>query len=166
MARRGGFSLAETLVVMAVFGVMAGTLCLRPPVANEDAAAVRAEAEALAEWLSGKMTRARLEGRGFRLEAPHSGDGMEIKHIKLTRNGSGGDAAAAEYYRAEGAVLEIFSGTLPSYVYDSGWHTLAPAVTINLKSKRSPSKVLYTVTVSGQGYVAVRTPRGMPAEGA
>lgn len=166
MARRRGFSLAETLVVMTIFGVMAGTLCLRLSGAPEDAPAVRAEAEALAEWLSGKMTLARLEGMGFRLEAPHSGNGMEIKHIKLTRNGSWGDAAAAEYYRAEGAVLEIVSGTLPSYVYDSGWHTLAPAVTINLKSKRSPSKVLYTVTVSGQGYVSVRVPRGVPAEGA
>lgn len=91
---------------------------------------------------------------------------MEIKHIKLMRNGSWGDAAAAEYYRAGEAVLEIVSGTLPSYVYDSGWHTLTPAVTINLKSKRYPSKVLYTVTVSGQGYVSVRSYRGMSLEGA
>lgn len=166
MARRKGFSLVETLVVMMIFGVMAGSLCVRLSGGADDAPAVRAEAEALAEWLSGKMTLARLEGMGFKLEAPHSGKGMEIKHIKLTRSGSWSDAQAAEYYRAERAVLEIVSGTLPSYVYDSGWHTLTPAVTINLKSKRSQSKVLYTVTVSGQGYVSVRASRAMPGEGA
>lgn len=151
---------------MMIFGVVAGTLCLRAPGGGDDAPAVRAEAEALADWLSGKMTLARLEGLGFKLEAPHSGQGMEIKHIKLMRNGSWSDASAAEYYRAEGAVLEIASGTLPTYVYDSGWHTLTPAVTINLKSKRPPSKILYTVTVSGQGYVSVRTYRGAFREGA
>lgn len=150
-----------------IFGAMAGALFVRPYGGGNDAQAVRAEAEALAEWLSGKMTLARFEGVGFRLEAPHSGQGMEIKHIKLVRNDSLSNAAAAEYYRAEGAVLEISSGgALPSYAYDSSWHTLAPAVTINLKPKRPQSKALYTVTVSGQGYVAVRAYRGRPPEGA
>lgn len=166
MTRRRGFSLVETLIVVMVFGVMAGALCVRLA-GGDDAAAVRAEAETLAEWLSDKMTLARAEGVGFKLEAPRLGQGMEIKHIKLTRNDSWGDASAAEYYRAGGAVLEIATNTsFPSYVYDSGWHTLSPAVTIGLKSKRPSSKVLYTVTVSGQGFVSVRAYRGMPLEGA
>lgn len=68
MTRRKGFLLVETLIVMMIFGVMAGTLCVRLGAGGDDARVVRAEAEALADWLSGKMTMALLRGLALSLK--------------------------------------------------------------------------------------------------
>lgn len=163
MARRKGFSLVEVLVVLMVFGMTTGILCARLATGGDDTPAVRAEAEALAEWLTYMMTRARFEGRGFAIEAHRSWGEKNITRLALKNNGSSG--GGAEYYAPKEATMDI-AYISPSYIYDSDQHTLTPAVSINFRSKKFPEKILYTVTVSGQGYISVRPRGGTISKGA
>lgn len=163
MTRRRGFSLVEVLIVLMVFSVMTGALCVRLAVGDDSVPVVRAEAESLAEWLTSKMTRARAEGNGFMLEAHRSWGESDIARLKLTRRGA--PVGDAEYYVPKGATIDI-ARISSTYTYDSDWHTLTPAVSINLRSKRRPAAILYIVTVSGQGYVSVKPQGGRKSEGA
>lgn len=144
--------------------MMAGMLCVRLAGSGDDTAAVRADAEALAEWLSVRMTRARFEGTGFTLEARERFGANRIEHFKLDRIGSTGKEDS-EYYIPKASTMEIQKNSF-LYIYDSAYHTLTPAVLINFRSSKNQGVILYKVTVSGQGYVSVKPHDGRTSGGA
>lgn len=144
---------------MMVFSVMTGALCVRLAGSRDDTSAVRADAEALAEWLSVRMTRARFEGAGFTLEARERPGANKIEHFKLDRIIGGINKEGAEYYIPKASTMEIQKNSF-FYIYDSDYHTLTPAVSINFKSPKNQGAILYRVTVSGQGYISVKPLNG------
>lgn len=162
MPRRKGFVLIEILLVLSVAGVMAGALCLRLAGGADDTSVVRGEAEELAQWLSNRMTRARLEGTSFKIVALRTAGDKSVRALQLTPYDAG--AEDAELYSAEKAVLDIENAS-QVYTYNCAWHTLTPAVTINLKSRKNPAEVLYSVVVSGQGFVSVKRQNGLAVGG-
>lgn len=139
---------------MMIFSVMTGALCVRLAGAGDDTPAVRADAEALAEWLVARMTRARLEGKGFTLEARERPGSNRIEHFKLARTDVT-SKEAPEYYIPKASDMDIQKNSF-SYTYDSACHTLTPAISINFRSPKKHGAILYIVTVSGQGYVSVK----------
>lgn len=162
MSRRKGSVIIEILLVLLIAGVMTGALCLRLAGGAAETRAVREEAEALAQWLSNKITRAQLEGTSFKIVALRTAGDKSVSALRLTRYGAG--AENAEFYSARNAVLDI-ENTSQAYTYNYTWHTLTPAVTINLKSRNNTSEILYMVTVSGQGFISVRQKSGLATGG-
>lgn len=150
MQRSRGFVLAEILPVLLIVCVMAGALCLRPSVGSK-ARAVRDEADSLAMWLSDRMTRARLEGVGFKLYLSNSAE-AETVEIMLAR-GDAEKGGKHEVYRA-GRMVTLKARNLREHIYDSVWHTLTPAMTITVSSRGRTGEPDCDVIVSGQGFVS------------
>lgn len=152
MRRSRGFVLTEILLVLLIVCVMAGALCLRPAVGGETRA-VKEEADSLAMWLSDRMTRARLEGVGFKLYLSKSAAASETVEIMLAR-GDAEKGGKHEVYRA-GRTVTLKARNLREHVYDSVWHTLTPAMTIYVGPRQRTDEANCAVTVSGQGFVSV-----------
>lgn len=151
MRRRRGFTLVEILIVLLILSLMAGVVGLSA-VCKSEPSSVRQEAESLAHWLSNRMTRARLEGVGFRISASVVGGSGNIE-LMLTRADLR-KGESPEKYRAQSAVIEK-QNNLQEHTYDSTWHTLTPAMTLTVKSSKKSENVVYFVTVSGYGFVSV-----------
>lgn len=151
MRRSSGFVLTEILLVLLIVSVMAGALYLRPAAGGETRA-VRDEADSLATWLSDRMTRARLEGVGFKLYLSRSA-ASETVEITLAR-GDAENGGRHEVYRAGSKVI-LKARNLREHIYDSAWHTLSPAMTITVASRAGTGELGCRVTVSGQGFVSV-----------
>lgn len=118
---------------------------------GEDACSARREAESLALWLSNKMTRAQLEGTGFKIIA--SKHGSKTMDLTLVRDRAVGDAGP-ETYRPKRALLENGNGK-SVFVYDEAWHTLTPAMTLLVRPPDGTRRGSCAVTVSGLGFVVV-----------
>lgn len=151
MRRSRGFVLTEILLVMLIVCVMAGALYLRPAVGGE-ARAVKDEADSLAMWLSDRMTRARLEGVGFKLYLSKNAASGTVE-IMLAR-GDAENGWKHEVYRAGRAVV-LKARNLREHIYDCVWHTLTPAMTISVCPRERTGGADCYVTVSGQGFVSV-----------
>ena len=152
MARRRGFSLAEFLLVLLIISTMAGALCVHLAGVSEEAA-VRKEAEALAAWLEGNMTRALTEETGFKLQAYWAGEDCGTVELRLTRSGAEGNELQ-EVYRAERAVIKKHSEA-SLFTYSCRWHSFTPALTLYVRPLGAARENFYKVTVSGYGFVSV-----------
>lgn len=122
---------------------------------KSELSSVRQEADSLVHWLSNRMTRARLEGVGFKISASVV-DGSGNIELMLTRFDLR-KGETPEKYRAQSAVIEK-QNNLQKHTYDSTWHTLTPAMTLIVKSSKKTVDAVYFVTVSGYGFVSV-TPK-------
>lgn len=156
--RRRGFTLVETLIVLMILGVMTGAVGLSTGGRSEQYM-VRQEAESLAHWLSNRMTRARLEGVGFQLIASVVSDAKNLELMLLRADQRKGEVP--EKYRAQSAIIEK-AINLQRHTYNSTWHTLTPAMTLTVRSRKKHGDIVYLVTVSGYGLVSV-TPKVMYA---
>lgn len=152
--------MTEILLVMLIVCVMAGALYLRPAVGGE-ARAVKDEADSLAIWLSDRMTRARLEGVGFKLYLSKNAASGTVE-IMLAR-GDAENSGKHEVYRA-GRAVTLKAHNLQEHIYDCVWHTLTPAMTISVCPSERTGEADRHVTVSGQGFVSVAEAVSSPGE--
>lgn len=142
MARRSGSSLTECLIVLSV---------VARPFGGREEPQLRAEAQALAQWLDVRMTMACMEGVGFKLQAVRAGHNGGDVELLLSRPGEGG---RPEVFRARRAVIKN-EGAANLFTYSSRWHSLTPALTLYVCPRSGRSDIFYVVKVSGYGFISV-----------
>ncbi|MDD4160599.1 MAG: hypothetical protein PHO18_06605 [Synergistaceae bacterium] len=139
---------------MLIVVIGAGSVsCLFPCNKNCDSL-IREEAENLAFWLSDRMARAQAEECAFKLSMSQQGTKNTL--FRLTWQGGTQHGEKETYQSSEVRIFPVTGDLSKVRVFDGGWSSMTPAVTLDVKPKPScDGKTLYVV-VSGSGYVTIR----------
>ena len=151
-ARGPGFTLAEVLVCLAVFAILAGALVLSWRGTAASWASPEKEAQSLARWISGLVTRSNYSGRPFELICLNNQtrDFIEAEwQIPLEK----------ETYRSlYGCKFLRYQNSAVRSRYTPQWNSLLPAATIKVsREKAERERAEHFVIVSRQGRARTST---------
>ena len=139
---RLGYTLVETLMVMLIIGVLAGTLTAfyrKPPSAQSP----EKEAQKLSRWLTNLATISNRTGRSFSLVCPGNATRDYVEAV--WNNPPKKDT----YTSAYGCKFNRYGGANVESLYSPQWSALVPTITI----KVSRGKAEHYVIVSQHGRV-------------
>lgn len=149
---RSGFSLVETLLVLAIVLLLSAIVGLSAAENKNDSKIVKQEADELVVWLSDKMTQAKLQEADFKIYVSE----WSPYNFQLTLSWlTGPNATKSVSYKTDKVYLRIESSVY-EFTYDGKWQSLTPAVTFSIRSKSASQNPKILVTVSGVGYVSTK----------
>jgi len=146
---RSGYTLAETLIVILILGILAGSSVVIYRGVNQSRASER-EAQRLARWLNNVITVSNRTGRAFRLNVP--GNVMR-DYIEVTWQNP---LSRVTYTSIYGNMFTRQGGASVESLYSPQWNALVPTITIRV----SRGNAAHFVIVSQSG--RVRTSRSPP----
>jgi hypothetical protein len=121
---------------LVVFSILAGTIVLGWGGAAANRALPEKEAQALARWFSGLVTRSNYSGRSFEFICPgdRTRDFVEAEWQ---------DTLEKEAYRSlYGCKFIRYQNSLPESFYSPQWNALVPAATIKVSRERAEHFVI------------------------
>jgi len=137
-----GFTLAETLVVILIIGILAGSSVVLYRGMNQSRAAER-EAQRLARWLNNIITISNRTGRPFRLNSPGN---ITRDYIEVTWQNP---LNRVVYTSAYGCRFTRHGGASVESIYYPQWNAMVPTITISV----SRGNAVHFVIVSQSGRV-------------
>lgn len=152
--KKKGFSLTELTAALAVFGIILSVVLLSVPFGSSEREKVSRSAQRTAVWLKRRVSAASREGATF-IISMNDRPGMSDHNTEITLIWYGGARdTERESYTEDETVLQSLS-LKEEHRFDGRWHTMAPAVSFMVKSKKDPDIRLF-VTVSGTGYIDIK----------
>lgn len=152
VARRG-LLLIEIFVSLAILCACAGLmLAAASGLSDNPDRAVAEEANALAMWLSDKISEARLEGGTFVIQVANTNAGNAGLNFRWK-----GDMTdkPQDIFLSSSAVIRNEEASM-AFTYDGQWQTMTPAMMFTVRPLPGKKAAMRAVTVSGAGYVRVR----------
>ena len=139
---------------MLIMALMAGSASFIFTDTDNGDKEIREEAENLALWFMGRMSRAQAEECSFKLSMSQKGN--KNASFRLIWQG-GTQHGKTEVYESSRVRIFPQTGDLSrSRIFDGEWSSLTPALTVDVKPQPPhDGKPLYVV-VSGAGYVTIK----------
>lgn len=147
-----GTIFVELLVVIAIFSIISGSLLFSikyPSISRLKEVGARREAERLALWLESRIVRAHFLQEDFSIRILPEHIPIDIVRVKWK-------SIKLEKYEAHGDAWFYVSGRSTLYRYNPYWHTLSPALVLNVLSAPYGGKAICRIVISPHCRVSIK----------